>query len=102
MGDFFFSTTPFLHSTAIVHVVAGHAGAEFTDGTMYDPTPPLFRRVSFEHGHVRLAADADALTVTSLDDATGAVIDEFTLKARRKDGGGEGRRSRSIAASSAG
>lgn len=68
---------------------------------MYDPTPPLFRRVSFEHGHLRLAADADALTVTSLDDATGAVIDEFTLKARRKDGGGEGRR-RSIAASSAG
>ena len=86
----------------VVHVVAGNAGADFTDGTMFDPTPPLFRRVAFEHGHLRLAADADTLTVTALDDANQSVIDEFTLKAR---GGGargdnDARRSRSIAATS--
>lgn len=79
----------------VVYVLAGNAGADFTDGTMFDPTPPLFRKVAFEHGHLRLAADADTLTVTALDDANGSVIDEFSLPARAP-----ARRSRSIVTTS--
>jgi hypothetical protein len=75
-----------------VHVVAGHAGADFTDGAMLDPTPPLFRVVDFRHGYLRLAADADVLTVTSVAAADGGVIDEFSVRVaeRRRGGGGTG------------
>jgi hypothetical protein len=63
-----------------VHVVAGHGGADLTDGSMQDPTPPLFRAIDFEHGYLRIATDADTLTVTAVRSADRSTVDEFSLR----------------------
>ena len=75
---------------ATVHFVIGHAGGDFTDGSLQVPTPPLFRSVEFQHGHARLRADAGEMTVEAVRASDGAVFDSVTLRKRGAVVGGGG------------
>ena len=62
-----------------VHVVAGIGGADLTDNAMPWPTPTAWEAIAFEHGYVRLSANAEALAVTAVRSSDGSVLDAFQL-----------------------
>lgn len=70
---------------ATTHLVIGHAGGDFTDGSLQVPTPPLFRSVEFQHGHARLRANGKEMTVEAVRASDGKVFDSVTLRKRGGD-----------------
>ena len=85
---------------ATVHFVIGHAGGDFTDGSLQVPTPPLFQSVEFQHGHARLRADGAAMTVEAVRASDGKVFDSVTLRKRSSGGGGGGNAEETASSSS--
>jgi acid phosphatase type 7 len=63
-----------------IHVVAGIGGGDLTDNAMPWPTPAGWDALSFQHGYVRLSADAQTLALTAVRSADGSVLDAFELR----------------------
>jgi hypothetical protein len=67
----------------VVHLVAGNGGAPVSLNPSFPPSP-IWRRLRYDWGYLRLDVTADRLVVEAVESAQGEVVDRFELTRRRR------------------
>jgi hypothetical protein len=67
----------------VVHLVAGNGGAPVSLNPSFPPSP-IWRRLRYDWGYLRLDVTAERLVVEAVESAQGEVVDRFELTRRRR------------------